>query len=122
MVFGIFPGKRGINELHIIKHFRFTSFARAFPKSAVINQHYIIIIAVKILCIFRPPFDAFRIAMKIKDQTFWMLTVKMQTIDANTCRHIKIQFPERDVIFKFKICTELFRFENKKVLQEINRK
>ena len=92
-----------INKLHITQHFFFASFTGAFAKTAIINQHHIIIIAVKISCIFRPAFYASCIAMKIKNQTFWIFPVKMQAIDAYARFNIKKIFSERNIIFELKI-------------------
>ena len=59
--------------------------------------------------------------MKVKNQATGFFPVKMKTIDPHSRCHIKIQFPERNVIFELKIGMELFGFENKQVLEEIDR-
>lgn len=94
VIFRILAGQAGIHELHVIEHFLFTPFSRTFSKAPVINQHHIVIIAVKIAGISGPSFYAPAIPMKIQDQSFWLFAIEMQTIDPNPLLHIKIQFTE----------------------------
>src|SRR6187401_3029267 len=81
--FVILHRKSVVNKLHIVEHFFLTAFAGALSKSAVVNQNHIIIIAVKILCVFRPPLNASGIAMKVKNKTVWFFGVKMKSVNSN---------------------------------------
>src|SRR5690606_23612275 len=84
MMLGNFLNKFIINIAHIHDHFPFTSFSRAFSKSAIIYQNHIIIIPVKIFRILTPAFDTSGITMKIKDHSFRILTEKMKSVNGNT--------------------------------------
>jgi hypothetical protein len=121
VVFGIGFGQVAVYKLHIIEHVGFSSFSCALSKAPVVHEYYVIIIPVKIPGIPCPSFNTSSIPMEVKYQTPGMFPVKMQTIDAYTRSHIKIQFPERNVIYKLKIRMELLGFENKQVLEEIDR-
>ena len=110
-----------IYKLHVIEHSGFSSFPGAFTKATVIYQDHVIIITVEIPGISCPSLYASRIPMKVKYQAAGFFPEKMKAIDAHSRRHVKIQFPERNVILELKIGMELFRFENKQVLEEIDR-
>lgn len=101
-----------IYMLHIRQHFLLAAFARAFPEAAVIYQHHIILVPVKIPCILRPSFNAFGIAMQVQHQAFGLIAIKMQSVDAYSRRHIKKQFFKRDIIFVCKILRQFLRLEN----------
>ena len=121
VVFGIGSGQVAVHKLHIIEHVGFSSFSSALSKAPVVHEYHIIIIPVKIPGIPCPSFNASGIPMEVKYQTPGLFPVKMQTIDAHSRSHIKIQFTERNVIFELKIGMEFFGFENKQVLEEIDR-
>ena len=120
MVFGVFAGEHIINKLHIIQHVFFAAFAGAFAKAAVIDQYHIIIVTVKITGILSPSLYAAGIAMKIQDQSFGIGAVEVQPADTYTRRNIKKQFIERDIVPELKIGRQLFWFENKPVLHQVN--
>lgn len=65
VVFGIFFFQPGIDHLHIVEHFFFTATARAFSKAAIVEQHYVVIVTIKIAGIPGPAFNAACISMKI---------------------------------------------------------
>ena len=44
----------------------------------------------------------------------------MKSIDPDTFFNVEIKFAERNIVFKFEVGMEFFRFENKKVLQKKN--
>lgn len=67
VVFRILLYQPGINKLHIAEHLLFTSFPGTFSKTPVINKHHVIIVAVKILCVFGPPFYAPAVPMKVEN-------------------------------------------------------
>ena len=117
--FGVFFFHFFVDELHVTQHFSFTSFARAFAKTTVVQQHHVIVIAVKVFGVPGPAFDAPGIAVEIKDQPFGLVPEKMQAIDADTRFNVKKIFPERRIVFKLEILFELFRFEDEFFLEEI---
>ena len=57
--------------------------------------------------------------MKIQDKTSRFFPVKMQSIDTNPRLNIKKIFFEGDVISEFEILPQLFRLENKFLLEKI---
>src|SRR4249920_1062956 len=84
-----------INELHIVQHLGFTSFARTFSKATIIHQYHIIPIPVKIGRILCPTFYTSGIAMKIQYKSLGVVAIKMQPVNAYTRLNVKKQFPER---------------------------
>ena len=90
MVFGILDKQLAVYILHVTEYIVLAAFARAFAETAVIHQHHIVIVAVKIAGVFGPAFYAAGIAMKIQDQSLRIGAVKVQAIDAHPGRHIKI--------------------------------
>ena len=115
----ILHAQRIVYKLQVAQHACFVAFAGAFAKSTVIHQYHIIIVAVKIARILRPAFDAAGVAMKVQDQSLGLLAVKMQSVDPYTLLYLKIQFFERNIVFEFKISPQLFRLEDKFLLNEI---
>lgn len=109
-----------VHKLHIAQHLFFTALAGAFSKAAVVHHHYIIIIPVKVAGIPGPALYAPRIAMKIEYKPGRFFPVKMQPVDTYARFHIKKIFPEGQVIFKLEILLQLFRLEDKPLLQEIS--
>lgn len=89
VVFGVFSDQNIINELHVVQHVFFAAFAGTFAKAPVIYQHYIVTIAVKITRILSPAFYAAGVAMKIKDQSFGIGAVKVESVNAHARRNIK---------------------------------
>jgi hypothetical protein len=108
-----------VDKLHIAHDVMFAAFAGAFAKAAIIDQHHIVIIPVKIAGIFGPSFYAAGIAVEVKDQSFGMFPVKMQAIDANAGADIEKQFFEGNIVFKQEVLAEFFGLKNKPVLYEI---
>lgn len=119
MLLWVLCSKGFVYHLHIVQHFFFAAFAGAFAKAAVVYQYYIVIVSVKIAGIFSPAFNASGIAMKIQDEAFRLLAVKMQTINAYTGCCIKKQFFKRYIVFKLKILLQLFGLKNKFLLQYV---
>lgn len=109
-----------IHKLGIRKHIFFCTLAGAFSKSPVVYQNNIIVVAVKILCIFCPTFYTSRVTMKIKNKTLGIVTKKMQAIYPDIGLGFKKQFFKRSVVLELKICLEFFRFKNEFLLHEIN--
>lgn len=122
MVFGILGGQGFVNELHIVQHFLFTPLPGAFTKAAVVHQHHVVIVAVKIAGIFCPALDASRVAVEIEDQSFRLRAVKVQAVDAYAWLHVKVHFAERGIVAELEFLRQLFRLENEVILQEINSK
>jgi hypothetical protein len=119
VMFGILLRQPAVNKLHIAEHFFFTALAGAFAESAVIHQHHIIFVAVKITGIFGPAFNAPGIAVKIEDESFGIVAVKMQGIDADTRRNIKKIFLEGYIVPELKILFQFFRFKDQSFLYKI---
>src|SRR5437868_809746 len=92
-----------VNKLHIGHYFFFAALSRAFTKTTVIHQNHIIIVPVKILCIFCPTFYAACIPVKVQDEAGWFIAIKMQAINCYSLLHIKKQFRKRNIIFVSKI-------------------
>ena len=59
--------------------------------------------------------------MKIQDQTFGIGAVKMEPVNAYAWRYIEIHFVKWHIVPELKISWQLFGFENKPVLNEINK-
>ena len=59
--------------------------------------------------------------MKIQDQTFWVGAVKMKPVNAYAWRYIEIHFVKWHIVPELKVEGQLFGFENKPVLDEINK-
>ena len=108
-----------VDILHIVEHVLFAALAGAFTKPAIVDQYYIIIVAVKIPGILCPAFNASRISVKIKYETGRFFPVKMKTVDADPWFYIKEIFFERDIVFELEIGFKLLRFEDESFLQEI---
>jgi len=89
MVFVVLFQQVCIDELHIAEHFFLTSLPRTFSEATIIDKHHIIVVPVKITGVLCPALYAPRIAMKVKNKTKWLLTVKMQTVDPDTGLYIK---------------------------------
>jgi len=89
MVFGAMVCQRFVNELHVIQHFFFASFACTLAESAIVDQHHIVVVTVEIPGVFCPALDASRISMKIKNQSGGVRPVKMQPIDPYPRLYIK---------------------------------
>ena len=94
--------------------------AGAFAKTAIIYQHHIIIIPVKILCIPCPTFYTPGISMKIEDQAMWLVNGEMKPVYPNTRLYIKKQFFEGSVIFVNEILFQFFRLKDKSFLHQVN--
>jgi hypothetical protein len=103
VVFPILVFHFSVNKLHILQHFLFTSFSRAFSKTTVIHEQYIIVVAVKITGITGPTLNAPGVAMKIKDQSFWIFPEEMKSIDTYSWFDIEKIFPEGDIVFELEI-------------------
>ncbi len=119
MIFGVLLYKRLIHELHIAQHFPFAALAGAFPEAAIIHQHHVVVIPVKILGILCPSFDAAGIAMEIKDKAGRCFAVKMQPVDAHPGLYIKEVFAKRNIIPELEIPFQLLWLEDEALLQEI---
>ena len=120
VVFAILFQQRFVDELHIAEHLFFASLSRAFSKATIIDEHYIIVVAVEVTGIPCPTFYAPRVSMKVKDKTEWVLPVKVKTINTNTWLYIKKQFFERNIILEEKVLLQFFRLENKFFLEKVN--
>jgi hypothetical protein len=119
MVFGVLGFEGIIHKLHVVEHVLFPPFSGAFSKAAVIHQDHIITVTGKVQRIAGPAFDAAGVSMEIKDQALGVVPEKMQAIDPYPRGNIEKQFPERAVIFEFKILLKLFGLEYEFVLQQI---
>src|SRR5215831_14577010 len=102
-MFAVFFCKIHVNKLHIVKHFLLASLACALAKTAIVDKHHIVIIAIKITGVFCPALYAPCITMKVKNKTKGLRPVKMKTIDPNTGFGIKKQLFKGDIIFELKI-------------------
>jgi len=120
MVLGVLGKQLGVYKLHIVEYIVFAAFARAFTETAVVHQHYIVIIPVKIAGVFGPAFYAAGITVEVKDKSLGLFSIKMKPVDARAGSGIKKQFFKRDIIFKLEVLSQLFGLEYEPVLQEPN--
>lgn len=119
MVLRVLIPEAVIYKLHIPQHFLFAPLAGTLSETPVIHEHHIIVITVKIPCVTGPALDAAGIAVKIQDQAFGILPVKMKGIDADPGFDIKKILPEGGVIPELEILPEFLRLENEFFLQKI---
>lgn len=103
VVFRISGFQAVVHKLHIIQHIFFRTLTGTLAKTAVVHQHHVIIIAVKIPGILGPSFNAAGVAMKIKDQPQRFVHEKMKPVDPYAGLYIKEQFPERRIILVLEI-------------------
>jgi len=120
VVFAIFFGQAFIYILHVVEHLFFVALAGAFAKTPVVYQHHIIIVPVKIAGVLGPAFNAAGIAMKIKHQAFRLFAIEMQAVDSYTWVGVEVDLFKRNVILELEVGVELFRAEDKELLQEIH--
>ncbi len=109
VVFRVFAFRVSYTNCISFEHGMLASFTGTFTKPPVINQHHIIIIAVKILGVFGPALDTAGVSMKIQDQSGRLLPEKMEAVDANAFFHIKKQFTERRIIAEIQNQPIIFR-------------
>ena len=103
MVFRTLFEQLFVHKLHVGQHVFFSSLARAFSKSTIVYQDYIIAKSVKVSGVFGPALNTSGIAMKIQDQSLGIRAIKMQSVNAHAWCYIKEQFLKRCVIFVFKV-------------------
>ncbi len=119
VVFGVFFYQCLVNELNIVEHFLLGSFSGAFPKTAIVYQHHIIVVPVKIAGIFCPAFDASCISMEIKNEALGLFTIKMEAIDPYARLYIEEQLFKWRVVAKFEVGVQLLRLKYEFLLDEI---
>ena len=120
MILGIGTFEFIINELHVIKHFLFTSLTGTFPKAAIVDQDHIVIVAVEIARIFSPALNASGIAMEIQNKPFRIAPVEMEGVDTGISGNVKKILFEGGIVFELEVLFEPFGLEDELFLKKIS--